>query len=103
MDPAALALTAFILSTGTIVVAAITAIVVGRRRGIDQVEDRADGEIKRLVDAQAGRLAILEAENRRLTAEVAALSTELAKVKAELDIERRVTARECERNAADGK
>lgn len=103
MDPGHLALAAFLLSSGTIVVAAITAVVVGRRRGLDQVEDKADGEVKRLVEAQAGRLAILEAENRRLTAEVAALSTELAKVKAELDIERRVTARERERNAADGK
>lgn len=101
MEP--LAIVSFLLSAGSIAVAAVVAVVVGRRRGIDQVEDRADGEIKRLVDAQAGRLAILEAENRRLTAEVAALSTELAKVKAELDIERRVTARERERNAADGK
>mgnify|MGYP007083460903 CR=1 FL=1 len=101
MEP--LAIVSFLLSAGSIAVAAVVAVIVGRRRGIDQVEDKADGEVKRLVEAQAGRLAILEAENRRLTAEVAALSTELAKVKAELDIERRVTARERERNAADGK
>lgn len=101
MEP--LAIVSFLLSAGSIAVAAVVAVIVGRRRGLDQVEDKADGEVKRLVEAQAGRLAILEAENRRLTAEVAALSTELAKVKAELDIERRVTARERERNAADGK
>lgn len=86
-----------VLSVGTIVVAAAVALLVGRRRGIDQVEDRADGEIKRLVDAQTARLALLEAENKELKARVAALTADLAQVRSELDIEKRVTARQRER------
>lgn len=86
-----------VLSVGTIVVAAAVAVLVGRRRGIDQVEDRADGEIKRLVDAQTARLALLEAENKELKARVAALTADLAQVRSELDIEKRVTARQRER------
>jgi len=93
----ALAISSTILSVGAIAVAGIVAVVVGRRRGIDQVEAQADGEVKRLVEAQAMRLSVLESENRRLTAEVAALTAELAKVRAELEIEKRVTARQRER------
>lgn len=95
----ALALASFIASVGAIAIAGIVAVIVGRRRGIDQVEDKADGEVKRLVEAQAGRLAILEAENRRLTGELAAVRAELAQVRAELDIEKRVTQRERQRAA----
>jgi molecular chaperone GrpE (heat shock protein) len=99
----ALALASTILSVGAIAVAGLVAVIVGRRRGIDQVEAQADGEVKRLVEAQAMRLSVLEAENRRLTAQVAALTTELAQVRAELDIEKRVTARARERTTGDGK
>ncbi len=99
----ALALASTILSVGAIAVAGLVAVIVGRRRGIDLVEAQADGEVKRLVEAQAMRLSVLEAENRRLTAQVAALTTELAQVRAELDIEKRVTQRARERAAGDGK
>lgn len=118
MDPSALALAAFILSAGTIVVAAVTAVVVGRRRGIDQVEDRADGEIKRLVDAQGERLRLLEkanvekdltiaAQNRtiaELTAKQHALQTKVADLEHQLAVERRVTAERMRAaSEADGK
>lgn len=104
MEP--LAIVSFLLSAGSIAVAAVVAVVVGRRRGIDQVEDRADGEIKRLVDAQAARLSLLEAENAELKTRVAGLTAELAQVRSELDIEKRVTARQRERERmaeADGR
>jgi hypothetical protein len=104
MEP--LAIVSFLLSAGSIAVAAVVAVVVGRRRGIDQVEDRADSEIKRLVDAQAARLSLLEAENAELKTRVAGLTAELAQVRSELDIEKRVTARQRERERmaeADGK
>lgn len=104
MEP--LAIVSFLLSAGSIAVAAVVAVVVGRRRGIDQVEDRAQGEIKRLVDAQSARLSLLEAENVELKARVASLTAELAQVRSELDIEKRVTARQRERERlaeADGR
>lgn len=104
MEP--LAIVSFLLSAGSIAVAAVVAVVVGRRRGIDQVEDRADGEIKRLVDAQSARLSLLEAENVELKARVASLTAELAQVRSELDIEKRVTQRQRERERlaeADGR
>ena len=106
MDASTIAIAAFLLSSGTIAAAAVTAVVVGRRRGIDQVEDRADGEIKRLVDAQHDRLSLLEAENVELKARVASLTAELAQVRSELDIEKRVTQRQRERERlaeADGR
>lgn len=104
MEP--LAIVSFLLSAGSIAVAAVVAVIVGRRRGIDQVEDRADGEIKRLVDAQSARLSLLEAENVELKARVASLTAELAQVRSELDIEKRVTQRQRERERlaeADGR
>lgn len=99
----ALALASTILSVGAIAVAGLVAVIVGRRRGIDQVEAQADGEVKRLLEAQAMRMAILEAENRRLQSKVDTLTEELAQVRKELDIEKRVTARARERTTGDGK
>lgn len=82
-----------VLGVGTIVVSAAVAAVVGRRRGLEQVDQRADNEIKRLVDAQAQRLAILESENQRMRVEVATLTQTVATLRAELDVEKRITAR----------
>ena len=78
---------------GTVVVAAAVAVVVGRRRGIDQIEDRADGETRRLVDAQAARLALQDLEMADLRSRVAALTTKVAALESELALERRITAR----------
>ena len=88
------------------IAASAAAIVVGRRRGIDQVDARADGETKRLIEAQSGRLTVLEDSSRdkdaviaRQSATIDSLSARLALVTAkveELEIalarERRVTA-----------
>lgn len=92
-------LLALIQTLGAVVVAAVVAVVVGRRRGIDAVDQRADAETRRLVDAQAARLLLLEAENMRqaatiasLTAEQAALRTKVEELETALARERRVTA-----------
>lgn len=89
MDP----LINLIWGVGTVTVSAIVVVYVGRRRGIDQVEQRADGEVQKLIAAQASRLSILEAENRRLGAEVASLTAQLATMRSDLEMERRISAR----------
>ena len=91
MDPAALFNLA--LAVGTVLAAGAVSIVVGRRRGIDKVEARTDAEIEKTLDAQARRLALQELEIADLKAQVAALTGKVAALTAELDIERRITAR----------
>lgn len=86
-------LVSLIFGVGSVAVAALVAVIVGRRRGLDQVEDRADGEIKRLVEAQAARMLILEAENKRLAQEVTVLTQTVADLRRDLEWEKRITAR----------
>jgi hypothetical protein len=99
-------LLALIQTIGAVLIAAIVAVVVGRRRGIDANDHRTDDEIKRLVDAQSARLLLLEAENARqavqmsdqrdtitrLTAEQASLRSKIEQLETDLARERRVTA-----------
>jgi hypothetical protein len=82
-----------ILSIGSATVAAVVAVIVGRRRGIDEVDKRADDELARLVTAQSARLALMDTENRELRSRVAALEAEVARMRDELALERRITAR----------
>ena len=98
--------TNLIFGIGTVAVATLAAIFVGRRRGLDAVDQRTDQEIKRLVDAQSARLLLLEAENARqatqmadqrvtiatLTVEQAALRAKVEELETALARERRVTA-----------
>lgn len=98
--------TNLVFGVGTVAFATVAAIVVGRRRGLDAVDARTDQEIKRLVDAQAARLLLLEAENARqatqmadqrvtiatLTAEQAALRVKVEELETALARERRITA-----------
>jgi len=104
VDPSVL--TNLVFGIGTVSVATIAAIVVGRKRGLDVVDQRTDAEIKRLVDAQAARLLLLEAENARqaiamadqnvviatLTAKQEALKAKVEELETALARERRVTA-----------
>lgn len=92
-----------VIGAGTIAVSAIVALVVGRRRGLDEVEDRADGELKKLVDAQAQRLTLQDIQISELKAQVAALQAQVASLKTDLDVERRISLRFRTDNAADGK
>lgn len=95
-----------LFGVGTVVIASLVAIVVGRRRGLDEVDQRTDQEIKRLVDAQAARLLLLEAENARqavamadqrvtiatLTQAQADLKAKVEELEMALARERRITA-----------
>lgn len=100
------AVVSLILGAGIITGSALVGIYVARKRGLQSVEDRADGEIKRLVDAQGERLLLLEKANTeksltiaaqnetiaRLTARQAELQTKVADLEHQLAVERRVTA-----------
>lgn len=104
MDPTVI--TNLVFGIGTVAVAGVVAAFVGRRRGLDQVDQRTDAEIKRLVDAQSARLLLLEAENARqaqamsdqrvtiatLTAEQASLRSKVEELEVALARERRITA-----------
>ena len=82
-----------IIGAGTIAFAAIIAAVVGRRRGLDQVEARADTELRKLVDAQAARLLLLEASDRSKSERIATLEAQVHALEQELADERRITRR----------
>lgn len=82
-----------IIGAGTIAVAAIVAAVVGRRRGLDQVEARADTELRKLVDAQAARLLLLEESDKAKTARIVELEHKVRTLEDELRLERAITAR----------
>ena len=102
MDP----LINLIYGVGTVAIAAVVAVIVGKRRGLDEVDSRTDAEIKRLVDAQSARLLLLEAENARqavamadqrvtiatLTQAQADLKAKVEELETALARERRVTA-----------
>lgn len=68
----------------TVTVSAIVAVYVGRRRGLDQVDARADSEMRKLIDAQAARLTLLEAENVSLKTQVATLTAQVATLTSDL-------------------
>lgn len=74
-------------------VAVIVAVVVGKRKGVAEIARQADDELMRLVTAQAGRIAVLESENKRLEARVAALAQAMDEMKEELRMEKMITAR----------
>jgi hypothetical protein len=74
-------------------VTAIVAVYVGSKRGVDQVDERADTETRRLVEAQAARLLLLERSNQEQAAEIGALKSKVATLEAELRMERAITRR----------
>ena len=82
-----------IVGVGAVAVAAVIALVVGRRRGLDKVEAQADGEVARLMDAQAARLTLQDREIAELKFQVASLQQQVASLKSELDVERRISLR----------
>jgi hypothetical protein len=95
-----------VFGIGTVAVATAMAIIVGRRRGLEDIDQRTDAEIKRLVDAQSARLLLLEAENKRqaermgeqdatiahLSEKAMALAAKVEDLELALARERRVTA-----------
>lgn len=96
MDP----LVQIILSTGSLVVAAVIAVVIGSRKGIADIEARTDAEMARLVEALEGRVKVLTEAlaqaNRQvevLRSEVHGLRVEVAELQQDLKAEQRITAR----------
>ena len=85
MDP----LPSLAYGIGTILVALVVSIVVGKRRGVDRV----DGEIDRLVAAQGARLVFQDGEIARLSAALVSVTERLRLVEADLALEKKITAR----------
>ena len=82
-----------VIGGGSIIVAAVVAAFVGKRRGLDQVEERTDSEIKKTMDAQSVRLTLQDREIAELKLQVASLQSQIATLQTELDIERRISLR----------
>lgn len=89
-----------ILSTGTVLAAAVIAIIIGSRKGLADVEARTDAEMTRLVDALEKRIAVLEhslAEAKQKAEaqeqEITSLRAEIVKLRTDLMLERAITAR----------
>ncbi len=101
MEPTTLS--SLLIGAGTIAVSAVVALIVGRRRGLDQVEAQADSELKKLVDAQAQRLALQDIQISELRAQVAALQAQVTTLKSELDVEKRISLRFRDANGNGGK
>lgn len=76
--------TSLVIGAGSIVVAAVVALVVGRRRGLDRVEERADSETQKTLAAQDRRIALQDREIADLKAQVAALSAQVATLTSDL-------------------
>lgn len=94
---------ATIFSTVALLITAVVAVVVGRRRGLDQVDERVDAETKRLLEAQASRLSFLEAENARQAQQIATLTSKVTALETDLAIEKRISARLVRATESDGK
>ena len=73
-----------VIGAGTIAVSAVVALIVGRRRGLDKVEDRADDEVQKTLQAQDRRLALQDREIADLRAEVALLRAQVATLTGDL-------------------
>ena len=97
------AVASLVIGAGTVIASALVALVVGRRRGLDQVEQRADSEVQRTMEAQARRLELQDREIAELKAQVASLQAQVLTLKTDLDVERRISLRFRTDTAADGR
>jgi hypothetical protein len=91
MDPFALAVGAF----GAVVTVAafITAIYVGSQRGVKATSVRLSSEQTALISILQQRVEALGEENKRQAVTIATLQLEVAKLRAELDVEKRISLR----------
>lgn len=85
---------------GAVIVAAIVAVVVGRRRGLDAAEARSDAVTRQLVEDLQSRVNLLETANREkdvtISAQnqtIAALTAKVTALESDLTLERRITQR----------
>jgi hypothetical protein len=91
MDPVTLAVGAF----GAVVAFAafITAIYVGSQRGVKATNVRLSAEQTALIAILQQRVDALSEENKRQAGVIAEMQLEVAKLRAELDVEKRITHR----------
>lgn len=82
MEP--LPISQLLIGAGTVAAAAIAAAIVGRRRGLDQVEARSDSALRETLDAQDRRIALQDREIADLRAQVAALTAQVATLTSDL-------------------
>jgi cell division protein FtsB len=73
--------------------AAVIGGVAGGWRGMAGMKRKANDEVDRAMAAQRARIDLLENENRELRTEVALLKGQVRDLRADLDIEKRITAR----------
>lgn len=78
---------------GMVAAASIVGAVIGGRRGGGYIAKHADEQMKKLIEAQAMRIELLEVENARLRDKVLVLEGQVRALRDELDIEKRITAR----------
>ena len=78
---------------GMVAAASIVGAVIGGRRGGGYIAKHADEQMKKLIEAQAMRIELLEVENARLREKVLVLEGQVRALRDELDIEKRITAR----------
>lgn len=91
MDPLALAAGAF--GAVLTISAFITAVYMGSRREIKETGARLSAEQTALISVLQQRVDALGEENKRQADTIAALQLEVAKLRAELDVEKRITLR----------
>lgn len=86
MEPIGVAVLTGLYSVIAVAVAAITAVIVGRKRGLDQASRRADEVSDRLKDDLTRRVGMLEADNQRLTEQVKQLVAQVAALTHDLTV-----------------
>lgn len=77
-------ISSLLIGAGTIAVSALVALVVGRLRGLDRVEERTDAELHKTLEAQDRRIALQDREIADLKAQVAALQLQVATLTTDL-------------------
>ncbi|MFM2132450.1 MAG: hypothetical protein RL646_1653 [Verrucomicrobiota bacterium] len=73
--------------------ASVVGAIVGGRRSSGYIARHADEQMKKLIEAQAMRIELLEVENARLREKILVLEGQVKALRDELDIEKRITAR----------
>lgn len=91
MDPFALLVGAF--TTIVAITTFLSALYVGSRRGVRDTSVRLSAEQSALITVLQSRVEALVEENKRQAEAMGAMQLELAKLRAELDVEKKITAR----------
>lgn len=82
-----------IFQVGAVIAAGAVGAIAGARRGVALVHGQSEKEVQRLIEVQASRINLLERHRQELEAKVQALEEEVARLREELDLEKKITAR----------